>query len=153
MVVGALLLSSPLLAMLAITYDPGTRVSASDGEDTAMLAKAARYDARLLRDGGSTTVGEAADPFSGTDAPAWRSDRNYLGQLGAGDAMARIRMPSIGVDLPIGHGTSAGTLEQGGISMAPRCPSEIRATASSPHTAGLTCGSCSTVSASRAGTT
>lgn len=148
MVVGALLLSSPLLAMLAITYDPGTRVSASDGEDTAMLARAARYD------GGSTAVGEAADPFSGTDAPAWRSDRDYLGQLGAGDAMARIRMPSIGVDLPIGHGTSAGTLEQGGdISMAPRCPSEIRATASSPHTAGLTCGSCSTVSASRAGTT
>ena len=153
MVVGALLLSSPLLAMLAITYDPGTRVSASDGEDTAILARAARYDARLLRDGGSTAVGEAADPFSGTDAPAWRSDRDYLGQLGAGDAMARIRMPSIGVDLPIGHGTSAGTLEQGGISMAPRCPSEIRATASSPHTAGLTCGSCSTVSASRAGTT
>ena len=114
MVVGALLLSSPLLAMLAITYDPGTRVSASDGEDTAMLARAARYDARLLRDGGSTAVGEAADPFSGTDAPAWRSDRDYLGQLGAGDAMARIRMPSIGVDLPIGHGTSAGTLEQGG---------------------------------------
>lgn len=113
MVVGALLLSSPLLAMLAITYDPGTRVSASDGEDTAMLARAARYDARLLRDGGSTAVGEAADPFSGTDAPAWRSDGDYLGQLGAGDAMARIRMPSIGVDLPIGHGTSAGTLEQG----------------------------------------
>ena len=53
MVVGALLLSSPLLAMLAITYDPGTRVSASDGEDTATLARAARYDARLLRDGGS----------------------------------------------------------------------------------------------------
>ena len=108
MVVGALLLSSPLLAMLAITYDPGTRVAASDGEDTAMLARAARYDARLLRDGGSTAVGEAADPFSGTDAPAWRSDRDYLNQLGAGDAMARIRM-----DLPIGHGTSAGTLEQG----------------------------------------
>ena len=39
MVVGALLLSSPLLAMLAITYDPGTRVAASDGEDTAMLAR------------------------------------------------------------------------------------------------------------------
>lgn len=113
MVVGALLLSSPLLAMLAITYDPGTRVSASDGEDTAMLAKAARYDRRLLEDGGSTAVGEAADPFSGTDAPAWRNDEDYLGQLGAGDAMARIRMPSIGVDLPIGHGTSAGTLEQG----------------------------------------
>ncbi len=84
MVVGALLLSSPLLAMLAITYDPGTRVSASDGEDTAMLAKAARYDRRLLEDGGSTAVGEAADPFSGTDAPAWRSDGDYLGQLGAG---------------------------------------------------------------------
>ena len=113
MVVGALLLSSPLLAMLAITYDPGTRVAASDGEDTAMLARAARYDARLLRDGGSTAVGEAADPFSGTDAPAWRSDRDYLNQLGAGDAMARIRIPSIGVDLPVRHGADAYALENG----------------------------------------
>lgn len=113
MVVGALLLSSPLLAMLAITYDPGTRVDTSGGQDSAMLARAARYDKKLLSDGGSVAVGEAADPFSGTDTPAWKSDRDYLSQLGAGDAMARIRIPSIGVDLPIGHGTSAGTLEQG----------------------------------------
>ena len=153
MVVGALLLSSPLLAMLAITYDPGTRVAASDGEDTAMLARAARYDARLLRDGGSTAVGEAADPFSGTDAPAWRSDRDYLNQLGAGDAMARIRIPSIGVDLPIGHGTSARSSRGRDTSTAPRCPSATRATASSPRTAGSTCASCSTASASWAGAT
>lgn len=115
MIVGALLLSSPLLALLALTYDPGTRSAgtASDGADSAMLARAARYDRWLLRDGGSTAVGEAADPFSGTDAPAWKSDKAYLAQLGAGDSMARIRIPSIGVDLPIGHGTSAGTLEQG----------------------------------------
>lgn len=113
MVVGALLLSSPLLAMLVITYDPGTQVVSSGGQDTAMLARAARYDEKLLSDGGSAAVGEAANPFSGTDEPAWKSDRDYLGQLGAGDAMARIRIPGIGIDLPIGHGTSAGTLEQG----------------------------------------
>lgn len=113
MIVGALLLSSPLLAMLAITYDPGTWVPADADTNKTMLAAAARYDRALLSNGGPTTVGEAADPFSGSDAPAWKSDGEYLNQLGAGDAMARIRIPSIGIDLPIGHGTSAGTLEQG----------------------------------------
>ena len=112
MAVGALLISSPLLALAWLTRDTGTDAAVVDGTDGTMLARAHAYDRRLLSDPTAAT-GEAADPFAGTDAPAWRSDENYLGQLGAGGSMARIRIPRIGVDLPIGHGTSAGVLEQG----------------------------------------
>lgn len=112
MTVGSLLLSSPLLAMLWFTYDPGTHVAATDGEDGTMLAKAASYDRKLLKTPNVAT-GEASDPFGDENTPAWQSDTDYLAQLGEGDAMARIRIPKISVDLPIGHGTAAGTLEQG----------------------------------------
>lgn len=58
--------------------------------------------------------GEAPNVFA-EDArtPSWRSDERYLNQLGGGNHMASIRIPSIGVDLPIGHGASADVLAQG----------------------------------------
>lgn len=111
-VMGALLISSPLLALAWLARDTGADAAVVDGTDGTMLAHAHAYDRRLLSDPTAAT-GEAADPFAGMDTPAWRSDENYLGQLGAGGSMARIRIPRIGIDLPIGHGTSAGVLEQG----------------------------------------
>ena len=112
MILGALLMASPLLAMLAISYDPGTRAAGGTSVDPGMLERAHAYDRRLLNHPTRTT-GEAADPFKGSSSPAWRTDRTYLKQLGAGDLMASVSIPEIGVRMPIGHGTSSGTLEQG----------------------------------------
>lgn len=111
---GALVLSLPLTITLATMprADPvGSRADA--GPDRTMLARAADYDRRLLSEG-TASMGEAADPFNGTpDRPAWMDDRSYLAQLGSGRDMAVIRIPKIGVDLPVGHGTSPDVLEAG----------------------------------------
>lgn len=112
-ILGALLLTSPITTLILTRTPASTATNGATVEDTRMLQTARTYDRRLL-DTPSAYVGEAVDPFTGTDGtPAWRTDADYLSQLGAGDDMARIRIPGIGVDLPIGHGTSAGVLENG----------------------------------------
>lgn len=80
------------------------------GADSSMLAdqlaRARAYndalEPGLLRD--------PWDPATSASSPAYRA---YLDQLAQFDAMARIRIPSIGVDLPVLHGTSDGTLARG----------------------------------------
>ena len=116
MLLGALLLLSPLAALLYLSHTPPVTATATAtataAEDKRQLAQAHAYDRRLLTSP-NTATGEAADPFSDTDTPAWRTDRTYLKQLGAGDMMASISIPKISVQLRVGHGTSAGVLEQG----------------------------------------
>ena len=55
-----------------------------------------------------------ADPYSATssehDAVAWD---NYLHQLADTDVMGRIRVPDVGIDLPIHHGTSDEAMRTG----------------------------------------
>lgn len=55
-----------------------------------------------------------ADPYSATssehDAAAWD---NYLHQLADTDVMGRIRVPNVGIDLPIHHGTSDEAMRTG----------------------------------------
>lgn len=102
----------PLLPALAPTTG-GTVDTATTRVDQATLDKAHAYDRKLLTEGGPALVGEMADPFAtGTDGrPAYESDTDYQSQLGQGDMMARIRIPTISVDLPIGHGASPHLLD------------------------------------------
>ncbi|PLS30165.1 sortase [Bifidobacterium margollesii] len=112
-VLGALILTLPVtigLASLPRTM-PHT-ATARTAEDTQTLARAAAYDRGLLAHG-TIAVGEAADPFGGSDQPAYETDRDYQSQLGAGGMMAAIRIPRVGVNLAVGHGTGPGTLETG----------------------------------------
>lgn len=101
-----------LLPALAPTTG-GTAGTATTRVDQAALTRAHAYDRRLLTEGGPALVGEMADPFTtGTDGqPAYESDTDYQSQLGKGDTMARIRIPTISVDLPIGHGASPHLLD------------------------------------------
>jgi len=73
-----------------------------------MLTSARTYNTSLngvpILDPWLTRV--SRDPSS----PAYRS---YLAELSATDAMARLRVPSIGVDLPIYHGTTEAVLAKG----------------------------------------
>ncbi|MGJ3507279.1 class C sortase [Enemella sp. A6] len=50
------------------------------------------------------------DPWDGKPAGDGPEYQQYLTQLNEHDAMARIRIPTIGVDLPVRHGTSEETL-------------------------------------------
>lgn len=54
-----------------------------------------------------------ADPYTSGVTEKSSEYQHYLGQLDEFDAMARLDIPSIGVDLPIYHGTSDETLMHG----------------------------------------
>ncbi len=75
------------------------------------LADAARYNQRLAGSG-QPVLGDNPDPFN-NDQPAY--DAEYLHELDlpADGIMATVTYPRLGIELPVRHGTSAGTLEQG----------------------------------------
>lgn len=79
-------------------------------ESQAMLRQAAEYNRQLLAKG-QVVMGEAVDPFSGSEQPAYDADADYQRQLGPSSSMAVIRIPSISVDMAIGHGTGETMLE------------------------------------------
>jgi sortase A len=70
------------------------------------LTRARAYNATL----GSVPIG---DPWTGTDPTLTTSYQSYLHQLDQFDAMARVKIPAIKVDLPIYHGTSEDALAHG----------------------------------------
>ena len=83
--------------------------------DVGELRRARAYNAAILASG-QPTLGEPVDPFSGSVHGDFsgRDDAEYLGQLDDDHgAMAVIDVPSIGVSLPIGHGSDEATLERG----------------------------------------
>ncbi len=75
------------------------------------LADAAAYNRRLATNG-QPVLGDNPDPFNG-DQPTY--DTEYLHELvlPADGIMTTITYPRLGIDLPVRHGTSASTLEQG----------------------------------------
>lgn len=70
------------------------------------LAAAERYNAAL-------PPSRLQDPWKPEQAANDQQYQAYLAQLNLFDAMARIRIPSIKVDLPVYHGTSDETLARG----------------------------------------
>ena len=75
------------------------------------LADAARYNRRLAGSG-QPVLGDNPDPFNG-DEPTYDSDYRHELDLPADGIMTTITYPRLGIDLPVRHGTSASTLEQG----------------------------------------
>lgn len=114
LVLGAVVLVYPVGATFYNNYkqtefarDYATKVAATDPMDLrAELARARRYNAglrpELLR-----------DPWNEAKATTDANYQEYLTQLDLLDTMARIRIPSLKVDLPVLHGTSDATLARG----------------------------------------
>lgn len=81
---------------------------ASPDNLAAGLARAEQYNAGLegvpILDPYLTRIssGEMSDPY-----------RDYLSQLNDFDAMARVKVPSVGIDLPVRHGTGPDALATG----------------------------------------
>ncbi|MBE7365451.1 class C sortase [Corynebacterium aurimucosum] len=78
----------------------------SEDERAAEFARAAEYNAQLPEVG-------APDPWvNGVDvnSPAYK---DYLDILRTAGSMARVRVPSVGIDLPVYHGTSTNVLAHG----------------------------------------
>lgn len=70
------------------------------------VERAHRYNANL-----SDTL--LADPWTRSSAATEADRADYLSQLADFDVMARVRVPSVGIDLPVLHGTSEDTLARG----------------------------------------
>lgn len=114
LLLGAVVLIYPVGATFYNNYkqtefarDYATKVAATDPMDLrAELARARRYNAglrpELLR-----------DPWNEAKATTDANYREYLTQLDLFDTMARIRIPSLKVDLPVLHGTSDDALARG----------------------------------------
>ncbi|MEI2649596.1 MAG: class C sortase [Dermatophilaceae bacterium] len=114
LLLGAVVLVYPVGATFYNNYkqtefarDYATKVASTDPMDLrAELARARRYNAglrpELLR-----------DPWNEAKATTDAAYHEYLTQLDLLDTMARIRIPSINVDLPVLHGTSDDALARG----------------------------------------
>lgn len=85
-----------------------------DAETQEALAKAHRYN-ELLAQEGAAAMGEAVDPWGGGDQSVSETDEAYQGVLDTPDdgIMAAVSYPSLGIDLPIRHGTSNKVLAAG----------------------------------------
>ncbi|TPF92483.1 hypothetical protein BW14_08655 [Bifidobacterium sp. UTBIF-68] len=85
-----------------------------ESETRGELDSAHEYNRRLFSDG-STVLGEAVDPWSGSPSSVSEQDDAYQSQLDspADGIMATISYPRLGIDLPVRHGTSSSVLAAG----------------------------------------
>lgn len=112
---GIATLCMPLMLSVAMMPLPRAHRYEDGRTENSMLDRARAYNKRLLASP-SVSVGEAMDPFwfgSGSGVPAYETDSDYQSQLGSGSHMAVIRIPRIGVNMSIGHGTAESTLFAG----------------------------------------
>lgn len=77
-----------------------------DSKRADMLAQAHAYNQRLPKFG-------AKDPWVNGPDTTSAAYKDYEEQLQVGGVMARLRVPSVGIDLPVYHGTSQSTLSHG----------------------------------------
>lgn len=119
----ALLFGTLPFTLMAVNHaQAGREVSAHDAAVQALpdaetqeaLAKAHRYN-ELLAQEGAAAMGEAVDPWGGGDQSVSEADEAYQGVLDTPDdgIMAAVSYPSLGIDLPIRHGTSNKVLAAG----------------------------------------
>lgn len=114
-VLSAICLSIPLmLTWLAMPGSARLRTEIREDPYKAMKLRAADdYNLRLL-ESGALAYGDAPSPLGDDERPASESDRTYNGLLDGHDGvMGTIRIPSIGVDMDIRHGTLEPALNQG----------------------------------------
>lgn len=113
-VLGILVLLSPVVltqvnnvqqARIAQQY--AREVARMDAAQRAdLLRRAHEYNARLASGVPHDPWGTPADE----DSPGYR---DYLSQLNTNQTMARVRVPAVGIDLPVQHGTSQRVLASG----------------------------------------
>lgn len=85
----------------------------SDGRKTLMLEQAQAYNRRLAENG-QPAIGSLPDPTTGEADFAARADSEYWSLLsGTQDIMGTVRIPRIGVTLPIRHGSDESALGNG----------------------------------------
>ena len=106
----------PVLATL-YNNDKQSQAAQRYSEEVAAAPDAALAGERAAAQDYNTTLGGVPilDPWL-TKAivdPSDQSYKSYLGELSEYSAMARLRIPVIGVDLPVYHGTSDHTLSMG----------------------------------------
>lgn len=83
-----------------------TTQSSNAAGNAEWLARARRHNAMMA-------PGQVSDPWTGTDQTKNPGYQLYLKQLSADDAMARVRIPSIKLTLPVFHGTDETALHRG----------------------------------------
>lgn len=99
--------------MQVADYEQAVAAVPDAAADRAMR-RAVDYNRRLFVEG-PRALGEASDPWSGDGGAIERSDKAYRDALdiSVDGVMATISYPSLGIDLPIRHGTDAGVLSAG----------------------------------------
>lgn len=87
----------------------------SEKDRETQLQKAEEYNKTLLDKDAERILGEATDPFSTDSGSVSSKDAEYNSMLAVPNdgIMARVQYPSLGIDLPVYHGTAADTLEKG----------------------------------------
>lgn len=93
-------------AAIAARYDEVLKEIPQE-KRSEMLERAREYNRKDLHSG------PILDPWLARITPDNTEYQHYLGQLNAAEAMVRLRIPDIGVDLPVMHGTAPHTLEHG----------------------------------------
>jgi sortase A len=106
-----------ILIVIAILAVPGSaRIRTEIREDpfrAMKLMAADSYNARLLKNG-ALAYGDAPSPVGDGQRPASDGDEVYNGTLdGPYGVMGALRIPSIGADMDIRHGTLDAALNQG----------------------------------------
>lgn len=116
---------TPLLAILAIQGGNARREAAEaasheaaqaewmPAEQKRVLERARAYN-RVLARSGQHAIGSITDPDTGAVDFAARADKDYWNALkGAQGLMGTVRIPRIGVTLPIRHGSDESALANG----------------------------------------
>lgn len=86
--------------------------SAPDPDSARLIAAAHAYNARLAATQVPSSIGETVE--GDAVESSYASDTGYQRQLDGGDGvMATVRVPRIGIVLPVYHGTSSGVLDLG----------------------------------------
>lgn len=114
LVLGMLVLLTPVV-LTQIKNVEQNRIAQNYSRDVARLDTAEREEILRRAQEYNTTLPAfgAPDPWvhgADTRSPAYR---DYASQLDLNGVMARLRVPSVGIDLPVYHGTSQNTLAHG----------------------------------------
>lgn len=114
LVLGMLVLLTPVV-LTQIKNVEQNRIAQNYSRDVATLDTAERDEILRRAREYSATLPEfgAPDPWvhgADTQSPGYR---DYASQLDVNGVMARLRVPSVGMDLPVYHGTSQQTLAHG----------------------------------------
>lgn len=114
MIVGLLVMSYPVVSTLTNNYEQrkAAKIFAQQDEDMPSDVKERLWE-RAHEYNRNADTGPILDPWLSRISDDNTGYQEYLQQLNYYDAMARIVIPSVKIDLPVYHGTRAATLRRG----------------------------------------